>query len=201
MLSIVEQAGWPIWPLIFASIVSLGIIFERLWTLRTQSIVPRNLLAQVLDELKQKGIAPGMLERLVQNSPLGRVFAAALRNANSSREVMKEAIEEEGRAVAHELERFLDTLGTIATAAPLWGLFGTVVGMVEIFAKLKVAGGSPAELGHGISIALYNTATGLLVAIPSLIFYRYFRAKVDGLVVEMEQQAIKLVEVLHGERR
>ncbi|MEJ5210495.1 MAG: MotA/TolQ/ExbB proton channel family protein [Burkholderiales bacterium] len=201
MLSIIEQAGWPIWPLIFASIVSLGIIGERLWTLRGAVIAPKNLLPQVLQELQQKGVTPELLERLARGAPLGRVFAAALRNANTSREVMKEAVEEEGRAVAHELERFLTTLGTIATAAPLWGLFGTVIGMVEIFAALKAAGTDPAELGHGISIALYNTATGLLVAIPSLIFYRHFRAKIDALIVEMEQQAIKLVEVLHGERR
>ncbi|MCL6555416.1 MAG: MotA/TolQ/ExbB proton channel family protein [Burkholderiales bacterium] len=201
MLSIIEQAGWPIWPLIFASIVSLGIIGERLWTLRASVIAPRNLLPQVLQELKDKGITPELLDRLARKAPLGRIFAAALRNANSTREVMKEAVEEEGRAVAHELERFLTTLGTIATAAPLWGLFGTVIGMVEIFASLKVSGGDPAQLGHGISIALYNTATGLLVAIPSLIFYRHFRARIDALIVEMEQQAIKLVEVLHGERR
>ncbi len=201
VLAIIEQAGWPIWPLILASIVSLGIIGERLWTLRSSVIAPRNLLPQVLQELQQKGVNPELLERLARSAPLGRVFAAALRNANSSRDVMKEAIEEEGRAVAHELERFLTSLGTIATAAPLWGLFGTVIGMVEIFAALKSAGADPAELGHGISIALYNTATGLLVAIPSLIFYRHFRAKIDALVVEMEQQAIKLVEVLHGERR
>lgn len=201
VLSIIEQAGWPIWPLIFASIVSLGIIGERLWTLRASVIAPRNLLPQVLQELKDKGITPELLDRLARKAPLGRIFAAALRNANSTREVMKEAVEEEGRAVAHELERFLTTLGTIATAAPLWGLFGTVIGMVEIFASLKVSGGDPAQLGHGISIALYNTATGLLVAIPSLIFYRHFRARIDALIVEMEQQAIKLVEVLHGERR
>lgn len=201
MLAIIEQAGWPIWPLVFASILSLAIIGERLWTLRSSVIAPRQLLPQVLQELQQKGITPELMDRLAKNGPLGRIFAAGLRNASSTREVMKEAIEEEGRAVAHELERFLTTLGTIATAAPLWGLFGTVIGMVEIFAALKDAGADPSQLGHGISIVLYNTAAGLLVAIPSLIFYRHFRAKIDALIVEMEQQAIKLVEVLHGERR
>lgn len=201
MLSILEQAGWPIWPLVIASIISLGIIGERLWSLRSRLIAPRNLLPQVLQELQQKGVTQDMLSRLSQGAPLARIFGAALRNANSSREVMKEAIEEEGRAVAHELERFLTSLGTIATAAPLWGLFGTVIGMVELFAALKPTGGSPADLAHGISIALYNTASGLIVAIPSLIFYRHFRAQIDTLVVEMEQQAIKLVEVLHGERK
>jgi biopolymer transport protein ExbB len=201
VLSIIEQAGWPIWPLVIASIISLGIIGERLWSLRGSLIAPKSLLPQVLQELQQKGVTQDMLTRLAQGGPLARVFAAALRNANSTREIMKEAIEEEGRAVAHELERFLTSLGTIATAAPLWGLFGTVIGMVEIFASLKVVGGNPADLAHGISIALYNTATGLIVAIPSLVFYRHFRAKIDSLIVEMEQQAIKLVEVLHGERR
>jgi len=201
VLSILEQAGWPIWPLVIASIISLGIIGERLWSLRSRLIAPRNLLPQVLQELQQKGVTQDMLSRLSQGAPLARIFGAALRNANSSREVMKEAIEEEGRAVAHELERFLTSLGTIATAAPLWGLFGTVIGMVELFAALKPTGGSPADLAHGISIALYNTASGLIVAIPSLIFYRHFRAQIDTLVVEMEQQAIKLVEVLHGERK
>lgn len=201
MLSIIERAGWPIWPLIFASILALGIIGERFWTLRAQLVSPKGLLASLLQELQSKGVTPELLNRLAQGSPLGRIFSAALRNVNSSREVMKEAIEEEGRAVVHELERFLNTLGTIATAAPLWGLFGTVLGMIEIFGAMKPSGSSPAELAHGISVALYNTGTGLLVAIPALIFFRHFRAKVDALVVDMEQQAIKLVEVLHGERK
>lgn len=202
MLSIIERAGWPIWPLIFASILALGIIGERFWTLRAQLVSPKGLLASLLQELQsKKGITPEMLTRLAQGSPLGRIFAAALRNANTSREVMKEAIEEEGRAVVHELERFLNTLGTIATAAPLWGLFGTVLGMIEIFGAMRPGGSSPAELAHGISVALYNTGTGLLVAIPALIFFRHFRSKIDALVVDMEQQAIKLVEVLHGERK
>jgi biopolymer transport protein ExbB len=201
VLSIIERAGWPIWPLIFASILALGIIGERFWTLRAQLVAPKGLLASLLQELQSKGVSPDMLTRLAQGSPLGRIFAAALRNANTSREVMKEAIEEEGRAVVHEMERFLNTLGTIATAAPLWGLFGTVLGMIEIFGAMHPGGSSPAELAHGISVALYNTGTGLLVAIPALIFFRHFRSKIDSLVVEMEQQAIKLVEVLHGERK
>jgi biopolymer transport protein ExbB len=201
VLSIIEQAGWPIWPLIIASIISLGIIGERLWSLRGSIVAPKNLLPAIVQELQQKGVSQDMLSRLANGAPLARVFAAALRNVNSSREIMKESIEEEGRAVAHELERFLTSLGTIATAAPLWGLFGTVIGMVEIFAALKPTGGSPADLAHGISIALYNTASGLIVAIPSLVFYRHFRAKIDALIVEMEQQAVKLVEVLHGERK
>ncbi len=201
MLSIIEKAGWSIWPLIFASILALAIIGERFWSLRAQLVTPKGLLQGLLQELQSKGIAPEMLNRLAQNSSLGRIFSAALRNANSSREIMKEAIEEEGRAVAHELERFLTTLGTIATAGPLWGLFGSVLGMVELFGALRPTGGNPAELAHGISIVLYNTALGLMVGIIALIFYRFFRAKVDSLVIDMEQQAVKLVEVLHGERK
>lgn len=201
MLSIIEQAGWPIWPLIFASILAVGIIGERVWTLRTSLITPKGLLQSLLQELQSKGASPEMLNRLVRGSPLGRVFAAALRNANMSREIMKEAVEEEGRAVAHELGRFLNLLGTIATAAPLWGLFGTVLGMVHLFGALSPTGSNPAELARGISIALYNTGMGLFVAIIALIAYRLLRSKVESFIVDMEQQAIKLVEVLHGERQ
>lgn len=181
--------------------LALGIIGERLWTLRSSLITPKSLLQSLLQELQSKGASPELLNRLVQNSPLGRIFAAALRNVNTSREVMKEAVEEEGRAVAHELDRFLTLLGTIATAAPLWGLFGTVLGMVHLFGALSPTGSNPAELARGISVALYNTGMGLFVAIIALIAYRLFRAKVESLIVDMEQQAIKLVEVLHGERK
>jgi biopolymer transport protein ExbB len=142
-----------------------------------------------------------VIERLSRDSPLGTVLAAGLRNLKSSRYVMKEAIEEAGRAVAHDLERFLTTLGTIATAAPLLGLFGTVIGMIEIFGSQSPTGGSnPQQLAHGISIALYNTAFGIAIAIPALIFYRHFRARVDTFVVEMESIAAKLVDIVHGER-
>ena len=143
-----------------------------------------------------------MLTKLSQHSYLGRILAAGLKNANSPRDIMKEAIEENGRVVAHELERFLTTLGTIASMAPLMGLFGTVVGMIEIFgAQSPASGGNPQVLAHGISVALYNTAFGILIAIPSMMFYRHFRAKVDGLLVDMEAQAVKLVEIVHGERQ
>lgn len=201
MLTIIEAAGWPIWPIIFASIVALGIIVERLWTLRQGQVVPPALLQVVVQEYRQKGVSADMLNRLGQGSPLGQVFAAGLKNAKSSREVMKESIEEAGRAVTIELERFLTTLGTIASISPLLGLFGTVIGMVEIFGAQTATGNSPAVLAHGISVALYNTAFGLIVAIPSMIFYRFFRTRVETLVIEMEQQAIKLVEVVHGERQ
>ena len=201
MFSIIEAAGWPIWPLLLCSVIALAIIGERAWTLRRTAVLPKHLLAQVVNEHKQNGVTPEMLARLTSNSPLGQVFAAALRNVEATPEVMKEAVEETGRAVALDLERFLTTLGTIAAIGPLLGLFGTVIGMIEIFGSQTPQGSNPLVLAHGISIALYNTAFGLVVAIPSMIFYRYFRAKVDAMLVDMELQALKLVEVIHGARQ
>jgi len=150
-------------------------------------------------EYRQNGASGEMADRVAAHSPLGEVLAAGLRNVKSPREIMKEAIEETGRGVALQLERYLTTLGTIAGMAPLLGLFGTVIGMIEIFGAQSSAG-TPAQLAQGISIALYNTAFGLIVAIPSMIAYRHYRAKVDSYVVDMELQAVKLVEVVHGER-
>ena len=201
MLAIVEAAGWPIWTLILASVLSVAIIIERFVSLRTSEILPPSLLDKTLQAYRQQSADPEMLKLLAQSSPLGRVFAAGLRNAKQSREVMKESVEEAGRAAAHELERFLPALGTIASVAPLLGLLGTVIGMVEIFGSQTTSGSNPAVLAHGISTALYNTAFGLIVAIPSLIFYRFFRSRVDNLIVDMEQETIKLVEILQGERQ
>lgn len=203
MFALIQAAGWPIWPIILASIVAVAIIGERLWALRLNVVTPRDLLPRVLQEYRRNGASPDMLARLEKHSPLGQILAAGLRNDKSTREIMKESIEEAGRAVAHNLERYLTTLGTIASLSPLMGLFGTLVGMIEIFgANSPTAGGSdPAQLAHGISVALYNAAFGILVAIPSIIFYRHFHAKVDGLIVEMELQALKLVEMIHGERK
>jgi biopolymer transport protein ExbB len=202
VFALIHAAGWPIWPIILASIVALGIIGERLWVLRLSMVAPRDLLPQVVQEYHQSGVTSEMLARLQKHSPLGQIFAAGLRNDKSTREVMKESIEEAGRAVAHDLGRYLTTLGTITSLSPLMGLFGTLVGMIEIFGTNSPAGNSnPAQLAHGISVALYNAAFGILVAIPSMIFYRHFRAKVDELVVEMELQALKLVEIIHGERQ
>ena len=203
MFALIQAAGWPIWPIILASIVAVGIIGERMWALRLSMVTPRDLLPKVVHEYRQNGVSEDMLTRLQKHSPLGQIFAAGLKNDRSTREVMKESIEEAGRAVAHDLDRYLTTLGTIASLSPLMGLFGTLVGMIEIFGVSTPATGSgnPAQLAHGISVALYNAAFGILVAIPSMIFYRYFRAKVDALVVEMELQALKLVEIVHGERR
>ncbi|MDD5389411.1 MAG: MotA/TolQ/ExbB proton channel family protein [Gallionellaceae bacterium] len=201
MLALIEAAGWPIWPLIIASILALAIIFERFYTLRRPLIVPQGLLDQAIDNLRRHGANPDLLRALAEGSALGRILAAGVRNIGASREVMKESLEEAGRAVSHDLERYLSTLGTIATVAPLMGLLGTVVGMIEIFGSQSPTGGNPAVLAHGISVALYNTALGLIVAIPSMIFYRFFRGRVDALLVDMEQQAIKLVEIVHGERK
>ncbi len=202
MLHIIEAAGWPIYPLILCSIIALGIIGERFYSLRKDFVAPRDLLPKVVQEYRQKKVSADLINRLAQSSMLGRIFAAALKDSDSTREVMKDSIEEAGRAVAHELDRFLTTLGTISTMAPLLGLLGTIIGMIEIFGSQGPTGmANPAQLAHGISIALYNAAFGIIVAVPSLVFYRHFRARADSLVVEMEMQAVKLVEIVHGQRQ
>ncbi|HKA40605.1 MAG TPA: MotA/TolQ/ExbB proton channel family protein [Burkholderiales bacterium] len=201
MFAIIEAAGWPIYPLLLASVIALAIIGERLWSLREGVVMPKTLLAQVITEFRQNGLTAQLISRLSNGSPLGLVFAAGLKNLKSPPAIMKEAIEEAGRSGAIELERFLTTLGTIAAIAPLLGLFGTVIGMIEIFGSQTPQGGNPLVLAHGISIALYNTAFGLVIAVPAMIFYRHFRAKVDHMLVDMELQAIKLVEIVHGERQ
>ncbi|MDH3320958.1 MAG: MotA/TolQ/ExbB proton channel family protein [Betaproteobacteria bacterium] len=200
MFAIIQAAGWPIWPLLLASVIAVALIIERAVTLRSSKIIPPTLLEQVLAVYQRHGVNDDVLDKLAKDSPLGEVLAAGLRNRRSSRYVMKEAVEEAGRTVAHELERFLTTLGTIATAAPLLGLFGTVIGMIEIFGSQSPSGANPQQLAHGISVALYNTAVGIGIAIPALIFYRHFKNKVDGFVVDMEQQAAKLIDIVHGER-
>jgi biopolymer transport protein ExbB len=201
LFAIIQAAGWPIWPLLLASVIAVALIIERSLTLRHSRILPPTLLDQVVQVYQRQGVNDDIVEKLAKDSPLGEVLAAGLRNHKSPRYVMKEAVEEAGRTVAHELERFLTTLGTIATAAPLLGLFGTVIGMIEIFGSQSPTGGTnPQQLAHGISIALYNTAFGIGIAIPALIFYRHYKNKVDGFVVDMEQQAAKLIDIVHGER-
>lgn len=201
MFAIIQAAGWPIWPLLLASVIAVALIIERLVALRRAKVVPPGLLQRVIGEIRQTPDGYRQLaDQLESHSPLGRVLAAAVRNISSTREVMKEAVEESGRATTHELERYLTTLGTIASISPLMGLFGTVVGMIEIFGSQSPGGADPQQLAHGISIALYNTGFGLLIAIPSLIFWRHFRALVDSFVVDMEQQAVRLVELIHGDR-
>lgn len=201
MFSIILAAGWPIWPLLFASVISVALIIERLVALRRSKVLPAGLLQSVITEYRKQSLTESTVASMEAQSPLGRVLAAGLRNVGSSREIMREAIEETGAVVAHELERYLTTLGTIASISPLMGLFGTVVGMIEIFGSQAPTGSNPVQLAHGISVALYNTGFGLLIAIPSMIFWRHFRALVNGFVVDMQQQAVRLVEVLHGDRR
>ena len=201
MFAIIQAAGWPIWPLLLASIISVALIIERLVALRRAKVVPTGLLQRAVGEFKLGANNDRMLEELERHSPLGRVLAAGLRNVGMTREVMKESIQEAGSAVTHELNRYLTTLGTIASISPLMGLFGTVIGMIEIFGSQAPTGANPQQLAHGISVSLYNTGFGIFIAIPSLIFWRHFRALVDSFVVEMEQQAIRLVEFMHGERK
>ncbi len=201
MFSIIQAAGWPIWFLLLTSVIAVALIIERSSALRRAKIVPPGLLPNVITEYRRTGVTEDLLKRLNTHSPLGRILAAGIKNDQSSREVMKESIEEAGRGVAHELERFLTSLGTIASMAPLMGLFGTIVGMIEIFGSATGVGHDPQQLAHGISVALYNTGFGLIIAIPAMIAYRHFRALVDSCVIEMELQALKLVELLHGERQ
>ena len=201
MVDIIHAAGWPIWPLIFASIIAVAIIFERIWALRSNIIAPNNLLLEVQKMITKDGVKKEAIQSLQDHSMLGEIFASALNNYNSPSEIIKEAIEETGRAVNHRLERYLSTLGTIATVAPLLGLFGTIIGMVELFSSFTSSGHDVAIFARGISIALYNTAGGIVVAVPAMIAYRFFRSKIDNLVVEMEQQAIKLVEIINGKRK
>ena len=200
MFEIIKAAGWPIWPLLLVSIIAVALVIERFIILQKQKIVPTGLLEKVLTVYKQQGVTEEMLAKLAHDSPLGQVLSAGMRNVKSSRYVMKDAIEEAGRAVTHELERFLTTLGTIATISPLMGLFGTVVGMIEIFGSQAPTGTNPQALAHGISVALYNTGFGLVIAIPAMILFRHFRGLVESFVIEMEQQASKLVDFVHAER-
>ena len=200
MFAIIQAAGWPIWFLLIASVISVTVIIERLLYLRAARILPPNVLPEVIAVTRSGSVDAEVVERLESNSPLGRVLAAGMRNREASREVMKEAIEEAGRAAAHQLERYLTTLGTIATLAPLMGLFGTVSGMIELFGATGGVGADPLQVAHGISVALYNTGFGLAVAMPSLVFHRHFHALVDGFVIDMEQQAVRFVDTVTGQR-
>ena len=197
MFSLIQAAGWPIWFLIATSLVAVALIVERFLSLKRDKVLPPKLLDDVLALHRSRQITPELVQRLEASSPIGRVFASGLRQELAPRDVMKEAMEETGRAVAHDLERYLSALGTIASLAPLMGLFGTVVGMIEIFGLQAPSGGTnPQQLAHGISVALYNTAFGLVIAIPSMICYRHFRTRVDGYLVEMEQQSLRLIDTI-----
>lgn len=192
MLSIFREAGWPIWPLLATSILGLALIVERLLSLRRGLILPRGLPEQVLEMQRNGQDTPQALARLERNSPLGRVLAEVLRQRHQPNDLQRAAIEDAGRAVAHDLNRYIPALGTVAVIAPLMGLFGTVVGMIEIFGSYTPSGGDPAQLARGISIALYNTAFGILIAIPAMIAHRYLRGRVDGLLNAMEQIAARV---------
>jgi biopolymer transport protein ExbB len=201
MFELIRAGGWVMWPLILCSVAALAIIGERFWSLQKKYATPPNLVAQAQQWLARKELDRARIELLRDSSPLGRILAAGLINREHDREIIKEAIEDAGRHVVPELERYLRTLGTIGTISPFLGLLGTVLGMIQMFSGIGTHGvGDPSIVASGISQALVATATGLFVAIPSLIFYRYFRGRANDLLLEMEQEAVKLVEILQGER-
>lgn len=202
MLELVKAGGWLMFPILLCSAVALAIIAERLWTLQRRKVIPEKLMTGIWNLLSKDQLTDKHIGEIENGSPLGKILAAGLLNRHLSREMVRESIEETGRFVAHELERFMNTLGTISTITPLLGLLGTVIGMIKVFTVITTAGvGDPSTLAGGISEALITTAAGLTVAIPSVIFHRYLKRKIDELVVGMEQEAMKLVEVLHGERK
>ncbi len=201
MLELVKAGGWIMLPIIACSILSLAIVAERLWTLQRRRVTPRHLVALVWNLHTHGKLDTAQLIKLREGSPLGRILAAGLMNRHHDREIMKESIEETGRQVVHQLERYLNSLGTIAAITPLLGLLGTVIGMIKVFSAIMSHGvGDPGVLAGGISEALITTAAGLSVAIPSLMFHRFFIGRVDELVITMEEEALKIVEVIHGRR-
>ncbi len=202
MLEIIKAGGWLMWPIVACSIVSLAIITERFWALRTSRILPRQLVSQVWNLHKKNQLDSVHVRQMKMSSPLGAVLAAGLANHRHGREVMKESLEEAGRQVVHHLERYLTTLGTIAAISPYLGLLGSVLGMIDVFSTFSASGGvsNPTRLAGGISQILIATAAGLTVAIPSLMFYRYFQGRVNELALRMEAEALKLVEIMQGER-
>lgn len=202
MIEILQSGGWLMWPIMACSVVALAIVIERFWALRRKRVMPSGLVESIRDWGAAGGVVNQDLESLAGGSPLGKIVAAGLLNQGKGRELVRESIEETGRHVVHELERYLNTLGTIASITPLLGLLGTVVGMIRVFNKITLQGvGDPSVLSGGISEALITTAAGLTVAIPSLMFYRYFRGRVDEFVVGMEQEAVMLMEVAEAGRR
>lgn len=196
MLSILREAGWPIWPLLATSVLGLALIFERFLSLRRSQAMPRGLNEQVAEMLRNRQDSPDALNRLERNSPLGRVLAEVMRHRHLPREELRSVVEDTGRAVAHDLSRYIPAIGTIAVVAPLMGLFGTVVGMIEIFGSYTPEGGDPAQLARGISIALYNTGFGILIAIPAMIAHRYLRGRVEGYLNSMEIAAARLARAV-----
>ena len=202
MFEIIKSGGWMMLPIILCSIGAMAIIGERFWSLQKKKILPPDLVPQVWRLARENRLNEATLQSLKASSPLGSILAAGLANSHHGRDVMKECIEESGRQVVHDLERFLNTLGTIAAVSPLMGLLGTVFGMIDIFSSLMAQGGAgdPSVLAGGISVALITTAAGLSVGIPSLIFHRHFERLIDGYVINMEAEALNLIDILDGNR-
>ncbi len=200
MFELFKSGGFLMWPILLCSIVALAVIAERLWTLKRRAVTPGYLIREIEQLVRSRDLDYGKIEAIRASSPLGEILAAGLLNMNKHRIVMKEAVEEAGRHVVHELERYLNTLGTIAAITPLLGLLGTVIGMIKVFSAITAFGvGDPTVLAGGISEALITTAAGLSVGIPSLMFYRYFRGRINELTISMEQQALHLIDIIHGE--
>ncbi len=202
MFELVQAGGWLMIPILLCSVLAAAIIIERTWTLRQKKVIPEKLLTGIWNLLSSDALTEQHIAEIESGSPLGKVLAAGLINRHLSRDLIRESIEETGRHVVHEMERFMNTLGTISTITPLLGLLGTVIGMIRVFTAITVVGvGDPGQLAGGISEALITTAAGLTIAIPSLIFHRHLKRRIDDLVVAMEQEAMKLVEFLHGDRK
>jgi len=195
---IIQAAGWPIWPLILTSIIGVAIILERFWSLRKSQIIPDGLIVEIKTMIKQNNLDNNKVNILKNSSPLGDLLAVAIAKRKDSVEVIKFALDERAGIIVHNLERYLGVLVTIATVAPLLGLFGTIIGMVELFSSFTSSGHDVAVFARGISIALYNTAGGIVVAVPAMIAYRFFRSKIDNYLNEMEHYAIQIVEILKG---
>ena len=198
MWEIIQAAGWPIWPLILTSIIGVAIILERFWSLRKSQIIPDGLIVEIKTMIKQNNLDDNKVNILKNSSPLGDLLAVAIAKRKDSVEVIKSALDEKAGIIVHNLERYLGVLVTIATVAPLLGLFGTIIGMVELFSSFTSSGHDVAVFARGISIALYNTAGGIVVAVPAMIAYRFFRSKIDNYLNEMEHYAIQIVEILKG---
>lgn len=198
MWEIIQAAGWPIWPLILTSIIGVAIILERFWSLRKSQIIPDGLIVEIKTMIKQNNLDDNKVNILKNSSPLGDLLAVAIAKRKDSVEVIKSALDERAGIIVHNLERYLGVLVTIATVAPLLGLFGTIIGMVELFSSFTSSGHDVAVFARGISIALYNTAWGIVVAVPAMIAYRFFRSKIDNYLNEMEHYAIQIVEILKG---
>jgi biopolymer transport protein ExbB len=195
---IIQAAGWPIWPLILTSIIGVAIILERFWSLRKSQIIPEGLIVEIKTMIKQNNLDNNKVNILKNSSPLGDLLAVAIAKRKYSVEEIKSALDERAGFIVHNLERYLGVLVTIATVAPLLGLFGTIIGMVELFSSFTSSGHDVAVFARGISIALYNTAGGIVVAVPAMIAYRFFRSKIDNYLNEMEHYAIQIVEILKG---